>query len=65
MYIIRRRTKDNKYAFKTYDGWTSEDSTGVLDLSDVIRFTKGESSAMKLRPHEDVVWFGCYEKRSK
>ena len=64
MYIIRSN-KFSRVAFKTYDGWTSPDNQGILDLSDVIRFTKGEAGAMKLGKHESLVWFGCYEKRCK
>jgi len=62
MYVIRKYDRNNKPQFKTYDGWARTSDDGTLDLSDVIRFTKGEASAMKLGRHEQFVWFGCYKE---
>lgn len=60
MYVVRRRTGAN-VAFKTYDGWVECDRiTGVLDLSDVIRFTEREAHLNKLPDGEQMVVFGCY-----
>ena len=62
MYILRRTDRNGKPKFKTYDGWARVSDDGALDLSDVIRFTKGEASAMKLGKHDSLCWFGCYKE---
>jgi hypothetical protein len=60
MYIVRKATKDGPI-FKTYDGWTSIKQGEAIDLTDVIRFTKGEAKQSNLRPRESFVWYGCYK----
>jgi len=60
MYIIRKNVPHVGYAFKTYDGWARVKKDEVLDLSDVMRFTKGEAKPSNCRTYEEFVWFGCY-----
>ena len=57
MYILRHKTAQG-YSFSGYNGRIYPDKTGSLDLSDVIRFTKGEAE----RNEGDFVWFGCYKR---
>lgn len=63
MYALRRKMPKG-VAFKTYDGWTyyQGQSKEALDLSDVIRFTKGEAKANQLPKDESFVWIGCYRE---
>lgn len=62
MYILRRTDRNGRHKFKTYDGWARISDDGALDLTDVIRFTKGEARAMKLSKHDSLCWFGCYKE---
>lgn len=60
MYLIRKDTPNGQRMFKTYDGWVRVRKGVALDLSDVMRFTRGEAIPSNLRTHESFVWFGCY-----
>ena len=67
MYIIRR-DKDNegRYAFYTFEGvWVRPSKQSILDLKNVMRFTKGEAITSNLNKGESFVWFGCYHKLSR
>lgn len=59
MYV-QRQTKGNSVRFRTYDGWTqwADKRDGTLDLRDVVRFTKHESTTLD----GEFVYFGCYRK---
>jgi len=63
MYIVRKTLPNNQVGFKTYDGWVrvSTKRGEALDLTDVIRFTKGEAKDSNLGQHESFVWYGCYK----
>ena len=62
MYVVRRQTPEG-VSFKTYDGWVHwrTGTRDVLDLSEVMRFTKGEATH-PLPQGEEWVWFGCYKE---
>lgn len=62
MYIIRKTLPNGQIGFKTYDDWVQVQEREALDLSDVIRFTKGEAKPSNLRTNEEFVWFGCYKE---
>lgn len=61
MYIVRKQLPNHQLGFKTYDGWTRVKRGEALDLTGVMRFTKGEAKASNLRTHESFVWYGCYK----
>ena len=62
MYVVRKKVA-NGVSFKTYEGWTycSARPKDVLDLTDVMRFTKGEATH-PLPQGEEWVYFGCYKE---
>lgn len=63
MYIIRRiktTKKGTTYSFKIYSGWAGVSKDGVLDLSDVQRYTGHEHKVIELPPNEEFLWYGCY-----
>ena len=62
MYIVRKQVA-NGVAFKAYEGWTycSTRAKDVLDLNNVMRFTKGEAKH-PLPQGEEWVYFGCYKE---
>ena len=62
MYVIRRKTTTT-CSFKTYNGWVYPDKKGVLDLSEVQRFTKHEAKVIGLPPNEQFIWYGCYNEK--
>lgn len=62
MYIVRRQLNNGGYAFKTDGGWVKAIEGESLDLSEALRFTKGERTNNTLPQGEEWVWYGCYSK---
>jgi hypothetical protein len=61
VHVVRKQ-HPNGVSFKTYDGWThcSTRPKDVLDLNEVMRFTKGEATH-PLPAGQEWVYFGCYK----
>ena len=58
MYVVKR----NETEYYTYDGWKDcRDDNGVLDLSDVVRFTEREASRMYLPSNYTLQYYGSYK----
>lgn len=62
MNIIRRVLTNGSLAYYTYDGWVVFGPGVPLDLSNTVRFTKGERRCFVLLRGDEWQEFGCYKE---